>query len=44
MGKNIPLYQIKIFPRDNLIFIPTYQHVGAYIIPKRVEQLQKHSN
>jgi uncharacterized RDD family membrane protein YckC len=44
MGKNIPLYQIKIFPRDNLIFIPTYQHVGAYIIPEHVEHFEKHSN
>jgi uncharacterized RDD family membrane protein YckC len=44
VGKNIPLYQIKIFPRDNLIFIPTYQHIGTYIIPEHVEQLQNHSN
>jgi hypothetical protein len=44
MGKNIPPYQIKVFPRDNLIFIPTYQNVGAYIIPEYVEHLQKHSN
>jgi hypothetical protein len=44
IGKNIPLFQIKIFPRDNLIFIPTYKDVGAYIIPEHVEHLEKYSN
>ena len=33
VGKNIASHQIKIFPRENLIFLPTYQHVGTYQIP-----------
>jgi uncharacterized RDD family membrane protein YckC/outer membrane protein assembly factor BamB len=44
IGKNIPLYQIKIFPGDDLIFIPTYQHIGAYSISGSVDHLEKHTN
>ena len=33
VGTNITPHQIKILPDENLIFIPTLQHVGAYIIP-----------
>jgi hypothetical protein len=32
-GNNITQHQIKIFPDDNLIFIPTHQHVGTYVLP-----------
>jgi uncharacterized RDD family membrane protein YckC len=30
VGKNLFSLQFKVFPQDNLVFIPTYQHVGAY--------------
>ena len=30
VGSNIIMHQIKIFPGENLIFIPTHQFVGAY--------------
>ncbi len=33
-----------LFLQAHLIFIPTYQHVGAYSIPEQVEQLQNQSN
>ena len=33
VGNNIAPHQIKIFPAENLIFIPTSQHVGTYRIP-----------
>ena len=33
VGTNITPHQIKILPDEDLIFIPTLQHVGAYIIP-----------
>jgi hypothetical protein len=33
VGSNIIMHQIKIFPGDNLIFIPTLQFVGTYKIP-----------
>ena len=33
VGNNITPHQIKILPDENLIFIPTFQHVGAYMIP-----------
>jgi hypothetical protein len=33
VSSNIDLHQIKNFPRENLIFVPAYQHVGTYKIP-----------
>lgn len=34
VGKNIRSLQFTIFPQENLVFIPTYQHVGGYMIPE----------
>ena len=30
IGKNLYALQFKVFPQEKLVFIPTYQHVGAY--------------
>jgi uncharacterized RDD family membrane protein YckC/outer membrane protein assembly factor BamB len=34
VGKNLHSLQFTIFPQENLVFIPTYQHVGGYMIPE----------
>ena len=34
VGKNIGALQFKVFPQEHLVFIPTSQHVGGYIIPE----------
>lgn len=38
VGKNIHSLQFTVFPQENLVFIPTYQHVGGYKIPMKNEK------